>query len=174
MFIFLAFLLLVVTGLYGNCVLSLISNTGVFLGALTSGNIKRSISILKNTNDISTEKLLYHDQLVDINSLKNNLSHTRFMSQHGNTVKCESDMLAMINEERFDQEYINQVADKISDLQEKSEACGANFLYLAVPEKGYYQTFPSNIIDYSKVNFDDYLDCLQQKNIPVLSYLDEF
>ena len=80
----------------------------------------------------------------------------------------------MENKERFDIDYLCSVADSILDLQAKSESVGANFLYLAVPEKGYYQSFPSNIDDVSKVNFDDYLNCLKEENVPVLSYVDEF
>ena len=173
--IFAIFIIMVLVGFCGQGFQYLTDNLYDTCVELQNGHVKNAIRTIKNLNDISTKKLLYHDQLVDINSVKCNLLRTSYVKkEESETVKCSSDMLAVINKKRFDQEYISQVADKISDLQEKSEACGANFLYLAVPEKGYYQTFPSNIIDYSKVNFDDYLDCLQQKNIPVLSYLDEF
>ena len=83
-------------------------------------------------------------------------------------------MLSLINEKRFEHNHFDSVANRVSELQQKSESVGADFLYLAVPEKGYYQNFPTNIRDYSKVNFDDYLDCLKENNIPVLSYVDEF
>lgn len=173
--LFLSFAIAIIIGLYGECFQSLASNLYDSFSELKSGHVKNAISTIKYTNYISTEKLLYHDQLVDINSLENNLINTRFIKKtSGNTVKCNEDMLAMINSERFNQQHLDTVAGVISELQNKSESCGAKFLYLAVPEKDYYQTFPSNIRDYSKMNFDDYLDCLKEKNVPVLSYIDEF
>ena len=173
--VFIAFTLAIIIGLFGDCALSLTSNAKDSLNELKAGHIKNAISVFKNADKISTEKLLYHDTLIDINSLNNNLINTRYVPKQGsNTAKCASDMLAMINKERFDKEHLQSVSNRVSELQKKSESVGADFLYLAVPEKGYYQTFPSNIRDYSKVNFDDYLGCLKEKNVPVLSYVDEF
>lgn len=173
--VFIAFALAVIIGLFGNCAFSLASNAIDALNKLKEGHIKNAISVIKNTDKISTEKLLYHDNMIDINSIKSSLTNTRFVQKNDSkTVKCELDMLAISNEKRFYSEQINSVANEVLNLLNKAEECGANFLYLAVPEKGYYQTFPSNIRDYSKVNFDDYLVCLQEANVPVLNYVDEF
>ena len=172
--VFILFVLLVFAGLYGECIQNLFSNYKEAINEIKGKSLKSAINIVKKTDNITTEKLLYHDTLIDINSLKNNLINTRFVQSSGNTVKCESDMLSMINEKRFEHNHLNSVVSQVSELQLKSESVGADFLYLAVPEKGYYQTFPSNIRDYSRVNFDDYLDCLQEANVPVLSYVDEF
>lgn len=172
--VFIMFGIMILAGLYGECIQGLFSNTIEAFNEIKRGSVKTAINTAKKTDDISTEKLLYHDTLIDINSIKNNLINTRFLQKSGNTVKCESDMLAMINQERFDQNHLQSVANRISELQKKSESVGADFIYLAVPEKGYYQTFPSNIRDYSKVNFDDYLDCLKENHVTVLSYVDEF
>lgn len=172
--VFIAFALIVIIGLFGGCMLCLVSNVAESMNELKDGHLKNAINVFKNTDKISTEKLLYHNNLIDINSLKNNISNSRYATQNGNTVKCESDMLAMVNDKRFSQEHLQSVARKISEIGKKSKSVGARFLYLAVPEKGYYQTFPSNIRDYSKVNFDDYLVCLQEANVPVLNYVDEF
>lgn len=172
--VFIAFALIVIIGLFGGCMLCLVSNVAESMNELKDGHLKNAINVFKNTDKISTEKLLYHNNLIDINSLKNNISNSRYATQNGNTVKCESDMLAMVNDKRFSQEHLQSVARKISEIGKKSKSVGAGFLYLAVPEKGYYQTFPSNIRDYSKVNFDDYLVCLQEANVPVLNYVDEF
>ena len=173
--LFIFFIIAIISGLYGECTQKLVSNCLDSFYELKNGNIKEAISVLKNTNGISTNQLYYHNQLVDINSIKLNLTNTRFVQKNDSkTVKCESDMLSMINQERFDKSHLQSVANRVSELQKKSESVGADYIYLAVPEKGYYQTFPSNIRDYSKVNFDDYLDCLKENNVPVLSYVDEF
>lgn len=172
--VFVAFALIVFLGLFGDCMLSLASNVLESMNELKDGHLKNAISILKNTDTISSEKLLYHDKLIDVNSLKNNITNFRYAQQNGNTVKCESDMLAMVNDKRFSQEHLQSVAEQISALEKKLESDGADFLYLAVPEKGYYQTFPSNIRDYSRSNFEDYLVCLKEANVSVLSYVDEF
>jgi len=172
--VFIMFGIMILAGLYGECIQGLFSNTIEAFNEIKRGSVKTAINVVKKSDNISTDKLLYHDTLIDINSIKNNLTNTRFVQKSGNTVKCESDMLAMINQERFDQNNLQSVANRISELQKKSESVGADFIYLAVPEKGYYQTFPSNIRDYSKVNFDDYLDCLKENHVPVLSYVDEF
>ena len=158
--LFVAFSIAVIVGLYGECANSLAKNLSETAEKLKNRQISSAIGSLKNTDSISNDKLLYHDQLIDVDSIRSNLINTRYFQNKGNTVKCESDMLAMINQERFNIEHLSSVAEKISELQGKSEALGAKFIYLAVPEKGYYQTFPSNITDYSKVNFDDYLNCM--------------
>ena len=172
--VFIAFAFAVIIGLFGNCTISLVSNFVDSLNEMKGGHIKNAISVIKNADNISAEKLFYHDNLIDINSLKNNITNSRYAPQNGNTVKCESDMLSMINQERFDKEHLQSVANRVLELQKKSASVGADFIYLAVPEKGYYQAFPSNIRDYSKLNFDDYLDCLKENNVPVLNYVDEF
>ena len=172
--LFFAFSIIVIAGLYGECVNGLVENLNRSIDKLKNGQVKEAIKIIKNTDNISSDELLYHDRLIDINSMRNNLIGTLYLPQKGNTVKCESDMLAMVNKERFDNEHLLSIARRISDLQAESEKVGAKFLYLAVPEKGYYQSFPSNIDDFSKVNFDDYLNCLKEENVPVLSYVDEF
>lgn len=173
--LFIFFIIAIISGLYGECTQKLVSNCLDSFYVLKNGNVKEAISVLKNINGISTDQLFYHNQLVDINSIKLNLSNTHFVQKNDSkTVKCESDMLSMINQERFDKSHLQSVAKSFSELQKKSESIGADFIYLAVPEKGYYQTFPSNVRDYSRVNFDDYLDCLKGNNVPVLSYVDEF
>lgn len=173
--LFVAFSIAVIVGLYGACFQKLAGNFSDSFYDLKNGKINHAIEVIKNTDDISAGNLMYHDQLVDVNSVKNNLINTRLVQKDDSkTAKCEADMLALSNEKRFDSEHLNSVSKKISDLQKKSESCGAKFLYLAVPEKGYYQTFPSNIIDYSKPNFDDYLRCLKEKDVPTFSYVDAF
>lgn len=172
--LFFVFILIVIIGLHGECVQSLLFNTINSFTEVKSGHVKSAINNLKESDSILSKSILYHDVLIDFNSLKNNLTNVRYIQSSGNTVKCESDILSMINHERFTQNYLQSVATRVSELQQKSESVGADFLYLAVPEKGYYQTFPSNIRDYSRVNFDDYLDCLQEADVPVLSYVDEF
>lgn len=174
LFAFIAFVAIVITGLYGNCFQELLVNGTHSFEKLKNGHIKNAVNVIKNTDEILTEKLSYHNQLIDANSIRYNLINARYIAQSGGIVKCESDMLAMINQERFDKEHLQSVANRVSELQKKSESIGADFIYLAVPEKGYYQTFPSNIRDYSKVNFNDYLDCLKENHVPVLSYVDEF
>ena len=135
--LFVAFALIVIVGQCGTCFHNLMSNLFDTVSELINGNLKSAISTVKNTNDISTEKLLYHDQLIDINSLKNNLTNTRFVQKNDNkTAKCDLDMLSMVNEKRFEKNHLNIVTGKIKDLKNKSESVGADFLYLAVPEKG--------------------------------------
>lgn len=173
--LFSAFILAVIIGFWGGGIQSLLANLGDSFNELESGNKKNAISVLKNTDTISSEDLLYHDALVDINSAKENITNAAIVSKESKKIiKCKSDMLAFANKERFDRDYLDSVAETVSDLKRKSESAGAKFLYLAVPEKAYYQTFPSNVIDYSRVNFDDYLNCLEDHNIPTLSFVDEF
>lgn len=173
--LFVVFTIIVIVGIYGECFQNLLFNTINTFSDVKNGHVKSAISNIKEIDSISSKHLLYHDTLIDINSVKNNITNMRYVPKLGsNTVKCESDMLSLINEKQFDKEHLRFVANRVSELQKKSESVGADFIYLAVPEKGYYQNFPSNIRDYSKVNFDNYLDCLKENNVPALSYVDEF
>ena len=94
--VFIMFGIMILAGLYGECIQNLSSNTIEVFNEIKRGSVKTAINTAKKTDDISTDKLLYHDTLIDINSIKNNLINTRFVQKSGNTVKCESDMLAKI------------------------------------------------------------------------------
>ena len=156
--VFIMFGIMILAGLYGECIQGLFSNTIEAFNEIKRGSVKTAINVVKKSDNISTDKLLYHDTLIDINSIKNNLINTRFVQKSGNTVKCESDMLSMINQERFDKSHLQSVANRVSELQKKSESVGADFIYLAVPEKGYY-SYNGNTYysfgDYSYVDDSD-------------------
>ena len=122
-----------------------------------------------NVESSLTKSLKYHDELMDINSVKDNLLGVRVIQKEETTiVKTDSDYLSepveYINDEKLD-----ETISRIDGLYNKAKNCNANFLYIAAPNKTYDTQFPSNVRDYSKLNFDRFVNKLNDKSIPNLN-----
>ena len=79
--IFAIFIIMVLVGFCGQGFQYLTDNLYDTCVELQNGHVKNAIRTIKNLNDISTKKLLYHDQLVDINSVKCNLLRTSYVKK---------------------------------------------------------------------------------------------
>ena len=114
-----------------------------------------SIEEAKNTIELTTsDELLYHNTLIDINSLKENVLNTHLIKKDDRWIaKNDDGYLGYPSAYVLDDNNISQTAEHISDLERISEDNGARFLYCQAPAKEYYYSFPSYIINNNVITF---------------------
>ena len=169
------FAVLVITGIWGNCFGGLVNNGKVVINNVKELKVKAALETLKYLDNISSENLSYHDFLMDLNSIRINLLNNKaVIKDNSTTIKAAKDTLIMPSDNKLGDKEIDEVTDRLLELKEKSESLGADFMYLAIPEKGYYQTVAPNIKHYAKENFDKLINSLNSKNITNLNFVDVF
>lgn len=126
-----------------------------------------------NQNIESTAKgLLYHGALMDVDSLRMNLLGTRIVPDK-EVIKSDSGSLIK-SFDALSTEEIGAATARIAQLQAAAEKNDAQFLYCAIPAKTYYETVPSNVSDYSKQNYDTFIDILNEYQVPYLDIAEIF
>ena len=122
--------------------------------------------------DKNSKKLRYQFALLDLDSLKQFCLNTKLVQKGQETVvKGEGDTL-FIPYEYYPEDDLNKNVSAIQSIQVAAEANGADFLYIAVPEKNMLYTAPSNIENHSIDNYERYLTALDQNDVPVLDLYD--
>ena len=122
------------------------------------------------------QKLLYHDQLINWNSLKENLLGTRIVEKPDTlVVKTESGKLAGdIQESRITEEEVSESVAYVELIREIAKNAGADFLCCIVPPKTTYETTPVNIRDFRPENQEEIIFRLRSEDIPILEYKTAF
>ncbi len=141
---------------------------------IKTGNIIGGISdCVSYVSDTASKSLSYHDTLMDIDSAKNNLLNTAIIIKDDSTIaKTESGTLTEVFPYVPD-ETIETAVSNIEALYATAIKNDADFLYVGVAQKSYGLELPSNVSDYSKVNYDRFINSLSNKNIPTLNLTDE-
>lgn len=135
---------------------------------ITQGNVSSITDFKANIDDLG-KAFRYHHELMDINSVKENLIGTRIIEKDDSTVvKSDSDSL-FYREKKIAEQKIDKVILKIEELKNISEENGANFLYCAAPTKAYYLNTPQNIVNFGNDNFNYFLTSLSKK-VPCLDF----
>lgn len=139
-----------------------------------TGEIKGSFSAIWNaSHENSEKKLLYYGNLVDLNSIKENLVGTRVVDKGVPLVKADSGKIIRVDDIQLTESDVEWSSKQIKTLQEISEGSGAKFLYCGMPAKGYNETFPDNVADYSKMNYNSFLNALDRENVPYVDLYSE-
>lgn len=126
------------------------------------------VRLKTNIDDISQNQVRYHDRLMDINSVRENLMGTRVIIKSDTTVvKADSGSL-IIPGDKIDEEEIYKLTSRLKDLQDIAESNGAKLLYCAAPNKSMYNTAPKNINNYASENIDVFLKQLKIAGVPCL------
>lgn len=166
----------IIVGFCGNTIPELSDFYEKKYSELNSGGIKGSLFAIWNTaheNENSEKKLLYYENLVDLNSVKENLIGTRVSKKVVPLAKADSGRITRIDETRLTESDVKWSSEQVKMLQEVSEASGAKFLYCGIPAKGYHETMPDNVADYSKVNYNNFLDALDRQKVPYVDFYSE-
>ncbi len=156
---------------YFNSLKHRISN--FLLRDIPSGQTEILDGFFTDIDDISTKSLRYRTQLLDLNSAKGNLSNEKLAVKNDMTVfKTEEESLL---EERpeITLEDIDPAIEKLTQLQQCAQENGADFLYIAAPEKGTNLTIPANATNYSAENYALFMEALEDAQIPTLNLSQE-
>lgn len=175
-----------------NSILLIFASTFIFAGAygghyfstLKSSTIELFTGIMSGDNyditnfktkldDLSSKELRYHDALMNLDSIRNNLLGTKVIKKEDTTV-VKADSGSLIEpKRRIEEEEIQKAVSRINDLKNVAEENGAKFLYCAAPNKEYYEIAPTNVENYSCDNIKRFITAMKNENIPVLDFTEE-
>lgn len=131
------------------------------------------MGIIDNTKSriekISVDKLRYHNDLMDLDSIRQNLLNTKAIYKDDTVlVKSKDGMLSTPQDKLISENELQDISSKIADLKNKTEENGGKFLYVAVPSKSDYLEYPLNVEDFSARNFDNFIPILEKNKVPTL------
>ena len=169
-FIFIIYILLVIFGI-SKAMIARIGYSGIDLmvhakhGEFTETNVK---TFIREVDTSTSGNLRYHDQLIDLNSAKDRALNTRIVKKDSTTIiKTDTDYLVYPTG-KVKQEDLDELAARVDALRQISEKNGAGFLYIAAPRKEYYSKAPGYINNASVVNFNGFIQSLEDMNVPTL------
>jgi hypothetical protein len=136
---------------------------------LFTGNITIS-EFTKIIDDDTSDRLSYHDFLLDINSIKENILGTRIIKKEDATIiKADSGML-LTTQLKVDDNQLEQEISYIQKIKNYSEDNGSNFLYCSIPKKAFYEELPPNTSSFDILNKENLLNGLSAHNIPFVDF----
>ena len=172
--VFVFFVIFVISGVLGDCFEHLKWKTINLAVEIKHGNISSFFDYKYYVDDISNKELSYHDDLIDVNSIKDNLLGTRVVKKDDDTV-VKADSGSLIGEkDKVSDNDIGIIVENISKLKNVSESNGAKFLYCAAPAKEFYETNPENVVNYFKYNYLKFLSEIKNSQIPYLDFTTYF
>lgn len=129
---------------------------------------------IEQVNSNASEFLHCRYDLLNINSLRDNLLNTRIITKDNETIlKTHSDSLISWNSKPISDAKLADIATSVSNIYSTSQETGAQFLYIAAPEKGVFCTAPENVTDYSTFNYERLVSALEELSVPVLDLAEE-
>ena len=168
--VFVFFVVFIIVGIWGNCFEQLKCRTIDLAAGIKHGNISSFFDYKYYIDDISNKELSYHNEMMDVNSVKDNFLGTRIIKKDDSTVvKADSGSLTS-SSKKISESDITQTVDRIVELKNISEKNGAKFLYCAAPAKEYYETNPENAVNFFGENFSSFLSEMKRKQIPYLDF----
>ncbi len=167
---FVIIVMFIISGLWGDGFIRLWNETLQLGNQIVHGNIFHFIDYKDALDDISVSNLSYHDQMMDVNSIKDNLLGTRVIHKD-DAIVVKADSGSLISERlKVSDTDIQSIVERISELKSVAEDNGANFLYCAAPQKELYEHGPENVVNYSKDNYLSFLFEMENKHIPYLDF----
>ena len=173
-FVFLFAIVFVIIGFFGNTLSKLSDYYITNYSEMNTGGLTGNVSAVWNAAHVnSDQKLNYYGNLVDINSIKENIIGTRTVNKVVPLVKTDSGKLHRVENIKLTESDVQWSTEQIKNLQEIAEASKAKFLYCGIPTKGYCESMPPNVSDYSKDNYDRFMKALDRQQIPYIDFYSE-
>ena len=139
-----------------------------------SSKFTRIAKFEKIIDSISTDNLLYHNEMMDVNSIKDNALGTRVVIKDDTTV-VKSDNSSLITPlEMIDDEEIDTIATNIDRLRTVSETNEAKFLYCFAPTKHAIESAPDNTKNSYYTNVKRFFRKLDNYQIPYIDLSNAF
>ncbi len=164
----------VVLGVFGNGYFKEIKTHtfAFFKNIKTEGFFSSFQKFTDDLENVSSEKLSYHKDLINVNSAFQYLEGIRIVEKDGMTVvRAENNYLSSIRE-KIENVDLQKRAENLEKLKKDAEENGAEFLYIMAPTKGYFSSYPDNADDYNLSNCLRFLEFLDNKNIPYFNIME--
>lgn len=161
-FIFAVFF--VISGIFTeNFAYSILSNTFLL--------VDMDISVEDYINNIekgSAKNLSYYGTMMNANSFLTRLTGSEIVKKDDKVVvKLDNSYLAYQNN-YVEDKTIEFCVNNLNNLYESSISNDAEFLYVLCPVKGYNDSFPDCIKDYTRDNYDRLSKAINKKHIPMI------
>lgn len=162
-------------GISGDFFVKLKTETKDFVFGLLQGNIHSYFDFRANINNDSDKLLSYHNYMMDVNSVRENLIGTRIIDKTETlVVKSNSGTLLGYFQDEENDGDIEKQTEKLLNTQRLAENSGAKFLYCSLPPKDYYEEIPPNVIFYNRTNHERLIDSLTKEKVPNIDFIREF
>ena len=172
--LFLFVMLFLVCGIRGEYIKSLKEESFKLRTGIYYGNPDSISSFINKVDNLTTADLRYHDEMLDLESVKKNLLGTRVvMTEDATVVKAASGSLFDPYQEANAAE-ITEKADEIQRIRMLAEVNGAKFLYCPAPGKGVFEAAPANIANYDRIYYKKIREELTARDIATLDFLEAF
>lgn len=168
--LFIFFTIFIVVGIWGDCFEQLKWKSFDLAAGLKHGNFSSFFVFKSNIDDVSNKQLRYHDLMMDVNSVKENMIGTKIIKKEDMLVVKNNDTLISPAEDSIDSKDVLFITDNIKRLQTIAEANNAQFLYCAAPRKEKYEKTPENVNSYNEMNYNIFLSSLKQRDIPFIDF----
>ena len=168
--VFALFFVFVIWGIWGKCVEQLKWSFLDLGSSLFHGNIEGISSFKEGVDNVSNSALSYHDALLNVNSVRENLLGTRVVLKGDDKVVKSNTGSLMDEKEKVDRSDICAIVDRIATLKELSEDNKAKFLYCAAPRKELYEIAPVNVNNYFRINYEYFLSMMKSADVPLLDF----
>ncbi len=160
--------LFICMGLFGQSLIKVASGTihmFVAIGHFDNDGVALAKADIEKS---SSDQLRYHDMMMNVDSIRNNILGIKVIYKDDTTiVKTDSESLIEISPPKSASE-LDEIVGCIEKLKHVSENNGASFLYCAIPSKNNYVTTPSNVMDFTEDNYNEYVKKIYDADIPIL------
>ena len=134
------------------------------------------VRITDRVESVLEKELRYHDLLLTLNSVKENLLGTRVIIKSDTPViKTDSGKLVGdIQKTLFTEKELADTLAYVGNIRALADRVSADFLCCVVPAKTTYEILPMNVRDFRPENQRQILHALTDKGIPVLDMKTSF
>ena len=165
--LFLFFVIAVIAGLSGGCITGFGAETGKLFSALWKGNLYSFMEYKTNVDALSSESLTYHNFLLNVNGVKENLSGTQVIHKSDTTVVKAASGSLTIPAPKAD---VRESVDALKKLYDICLENDAKFLYFAAPSKQLVEELPANVENYAAENYQSFFAAMDTAGIPYVNY----
>lgn len=144
-----------------------------FFNDVSVYGVKYSFALAtKSVEKALSEGLIYHDTMMNVNSVFYRLSGTAVVRKDDTTVARTKNGYLLNPRPEMTAEDLEWRSENVRELGEIAESNGAHFLYVMAPSKGYALEYPSNVEDYTVPNCDGFSALLREKKVPFLNLIE--
>lgn len=174
--VFISIYIFILTGIFGSSdfISKFIKETKHYIKTIPSFNISSFDNFKNSLETMSSEKIGYHDDMVNLHSVYQNLLGTRVEDKE-ETVVVKSNsggLVGDLQEKNFDL-YVNDKVEQIKEYKKLADNYNSEFLFCKVPSKAIYEELPENVTDYSKENYSAIIEELLRENIPTINCVEK-
>lgn len=137
-----------------------------------NGQLDSIYGFIQSVDDNLGERLSYHDQMMDMNSAKENILGNRVIFKEDSVVVKTDAGNMMGLRKKVTTEEIQSTVSVIEQLKDVAVSNGAEFLYCLAPRKELYESAPANVENHCAENYSGFVSEMDNRQIPCIGFVD--